>query len=513
MPRSMEIQSIHVEHLAWETLPTQYLVQVRYVDGKSENVVLLKDALLERYGNYLTSQEKSNLSLPDTNNVPCDSTIKPFEKLEENISNYLKANFPATSTTSTDIFEHAVLHTLGYNFVPEHCAFNGVFDNDKFNLLLRLPHKQSLHNFKRDLRTVLDGTPITLINEPPNKDNFVVRLQIPYHFINNKINAIYKSINKILESEKKREFYEFWNKSSTKKHESFAFTADNMQAQVKNHLHALFPRIDAWNTVLKFLVGKKTNIPFSKIKIINDVVCSHIDEYPQVTVNFKVKQSKKQTIALYRHEILRLALRPEESLLDTLEQQQEHIVPRDIQAFLQKTFRSQIVRDNNGKYHLTLIYPQSEKLRILEKFGVCFTDGIYSPVDEINYMKATLALKELSGIPCFKERLHRLKYCCKQLMWDELKKELAFCINFSAQTGLPIPYYQLAFELFEYATQLRSDDLIALLVDLFTDVVNHKSAYKKEMIIGAYKALEEIRQMRPKRKRRRQPTIRLPQPQ
>jgi hypothetical protein len=436
-----------------------------------------------------------------------------FYKFRDRVNDYLSENFPGISL-DTDIFEHALLYSLGYHFIPEKCQFGEEDENHLF-VKLRTPYGVSAEQFAIDLQKCIQGIfPISSTPLDPNesRERFVMQLTAPYIFMDTHHENLLSSIRYLLSTTERYEFYHFWDKYTKrykKKNDRHVVLAMSfIENEVGNKLKYPYDTDDVWNT----LVTKASNNA-KKLQILNKNVAISIDKWPQIEFLCK-EESGEKTIQLPRHKLVELISKPADLMKDSFDKYKyEFIFPPNIRTSIKKHTKTFFEYEENGNYYKIKLghYLRDEKQQLWTKFGIQETRS-YSwharsvsrqvdaddesrlyIFDRDNCIQAAIAIKEIAGEKCPVERLHSLLYYCYQPMWDKLTEKLYFFIDFASHTGLAIDYSELAFQLFDYAKENKIEKLFEILEGVFIFLTENRDKYLYKTIRRANEALHDIK--------------------
>ncbi|MDQ8039174.1 MAG: hypothetical protein REH83_02080 [Rickettsiella sp.] len=420
--------------------------------------------------------------------------IMKYSRLVAKINNYLADNFAGVST-STDIFEHTLLHFLGYNYVPEKCQFGPGEDDDSFFIYLRPPYGISSEQFRHDLESI--NHPIVIEPIEPNigAGNFVVRLTVPYGLIEqNDYSQLLSSMQYLLDNAERYEFYKYWDRF-IREVQNAALTITFIENKI-NLILLDYPYVssaEVWNAIVT-----NANRSEKKLKTLNRRVAIDIQNWPMI--NFCCEDDLgERMVSFSRSVIVKLITNPT-NLQDFLTSYSQHefILPHNIQAFVKKHLGHSFTRKEDNTYHINFYY--FEKKELLKKFGIkeirsyqTDTRTHYYVFDKDNYIKTLLAIKEIEGDKCLEERWHSLKYYCDKGDWFNLEKQLNFFLNFESYTGLKIDYSELVFRLFEFGKEkIATAELAQIIYDALLLLGENNVNCTREVKEKAYRILFEM---------------------
>ncbi len=407
--------------------------------------------------------------------------------LIETVNAYLRNNFPGVDT-STDIFEHAFLHFLGYNHIPEKCQFEPT--EETTTILLRTPHEMPLEKFKADLEECIQDYPISMELAEPNEANFVLCLSVPTSLISLNIDLIYSSINYLLLQKEKHNFYKYWTDYAKKN--GVVLSVRYLENTLMSSAESFdFSPQQLWDFVLT-----KANGTEEKLTIVRRNVHTNIEGWPKIVFHCKNEMDTEKEICLDRQAILRTIEDNSFEQFLISNNKSELILTADTKQFV----RGRIKRDiffKEDKFEIDLgYYLDKVKLDALNSYKFQYSTyrpqvsaertRIYS-FNKEDYCKVMLAFKEIEGVPCLTERVHQLNYYFENNYWSQLEHQLTFLIN------LPVDYTELAFTMFESAKRHSSEDLLEIVEKFLIKITENTLAkFPQAQIKKAHEALSEI---------------------
>lgn len=381
-----------------------------------------------------------------------------YEILNIQLNRYLTEKYSGVSL-HTDIFEHAFLRFLGYQFVPEKCQFDNNSRNNSLSIFLRTPYEVETSNFLSDLRICttgeFSGIRVEAIDLNSNPGKFCVCLSVPYSFIETYLSGIFQSINEILDNPLKIDFYRYWDIHAREYSVNLTIIGiENLICEkLLQYPYATFE--DVWSAIIQKNIGKATKVNFLEKEVFVDV-----NNFPKIIMIYE-ENGKKNKMALTRDQIVTMLL--EMNTLDKFltgdSTLQEFIIPSKIKQFIEKSYSLPFFKNRKCDFEIDLGYHYKVR-KTLEKYGIKEISS-YNPIegaershfyvyDKKNYPQLVLALKEMKGISCLDERWHQLTYYIRHQMWEQLNKELTFLLNLKTETDVEIDYTELLIRLYQY---------------------------------------------------------------
>ncbi|WP_218814897.1 hypothetical protein [Rickettsiella endosymbiont of Dermanyssus gallinae] len=365
------------------------------------------------------------------------------------------------NVTNIELFEHAFLHLIGYQFVPEKCrAYYKEGDNNYLCMLLKEPYKVDVNDFITHLKRCVTGKfssiSIQEILMGHNSRNFCANIKIPYPLIEEYLPKIVETIDLMLLDPIKLDFYRY-NHEYIKKH-GYSLAIINIKyllsLQLKNYPYADLPEI--WSAMAKKNAGLDKN---TELRFLQKEIASDIDNFPKVTITLQSKEGGVKKIDLTRQYIVATLANPYslDRFLTYDISQQEFLIP----AIKSKSSKISLSFNEAGNYEVDLGCSGYKALNSLEKFGIEASSYAifhsaeknirYCFYDKENYLRSVLAFKEIKGDRCFNERLHQLTYYIRNNRWEKLSTALDFFLNFKEETAISTDYTGLGFCLFDLA--------------------------------------------------------------
>ena len=416
-------------------------------------------------------------------------------QLTSRINDFLKEKFPGV-TTSTDIFEHALLYFLGCKHVPEKCQY-GVDESNTLCVKLRSPYGMPTETFRENLMECVEEYPIEYPIEietmQPNDSNFVLSLRIPMVLINEKITQIFSSMEYLLKSKERCDYYKYWTDHAQRHH--VAFTMVFLESTIKGCLPKvpLSSENEIWSSIITQAAQSDERLELSNTEVLTD-----FEGWPYLLFQCKDESGKVRLIKLPRHKIIETIETNFSDIKKELEAKKEMILPCNMDQFIPRKFGLR----EDGKYEIDLAYhTQYADEELLKQYGIQYTSYVpqvegprpergwhYYVFDPYNYIKFCLMLKEKQGVTCKEERLHQLKYYVNEKKWGGLEETLTFLIKMDQ-----IDYADLVFELFEDAKNELSDSYFILEETLLNITKDQSGRFSTQQIQKAHSSLLEIK--------------------
>lgn len=402
-----------------------------------------------------------------------------YENLNAQLNRYLNEKYPEVSL-HTDIFEHAFLRFLGYQFVPEKCQFEDSQSSNSLSIFLRTPYEVGISSFLSDLQICATGEfsaiSVEEIDPNLNQGRFCVRLSVPYSLIETYISVIFQSINITLEDPNKINFYRYWDIHARKY--NAGLTIIRMENLVNQKLLS-YPHLnsnDVWGAIIKKNSEKDTEIKFLKKQVLADII-----NYPKITLVYE-EDGNTNKINLTRDQIVATLENSNfDKLLISNITRQEFVPPIGINEFIKEKYHRTFTVNNEGYYEIDLGYHGRER-NILEKYGIKELSSYrpdvageqtrYYVYDKKTYLQLLIALKEIKGETCCEERLNQLIYYIDNQMWEELNKQLKFLLNLKSETGIQIDYSDLLISFYHQAKEKLPENTFELIEKICKYLVN-----------------------------------------
>lgn len=432
------------------------------------------------------------------------------DEFVEKINDWLDINFPGVST-STDLLEHALLLHLGCKFIPDRSLFGAHASfNEYRNVLQRIiisletPINMDTKEFQDHLKDCIKDT-LPLIELVVNCDenlnksmsaNFTTQLLIPFESLNALLPHIFSAMKKILD--KKFKFYKFWDQYCLEVHDT-ALTLVFLEENIQRFLleSPLSSKDEIWNSIITKAVKSEKKLTIIKQHAYNDV-----EKWPLIRFDCHDENGTEQQIELSRDVLLTVMNTEFTDIKKDLLANKELLIPDNMNKYARKILgNQQFYMNEEERYCIDLAYHQNFAEKLLAQYKIEFkklelTEGdlpergvkIYI-FDAHNYINYCLALKEIHGHACIKERIMQLKYYCREKKWVDLEHTLLFLINMDR-----VDYADLVFELFEHAKDNYLSDLLHTVEDALHCIANNKkNRFSTEQIKKANSQLVEVK--------------------
>jgi hypothetical protein len=428
--------------------------------------------------------------------------MENFARFVENLEAGLAEFFPGV-TRFSDVLEHLLLLYLGYNQneMPERCLHEE--EENYLSISCSAPYGVSNREFVESIKKLgkEKGIVVEEINSSTNTVDFIVKLKISDDFFKaNKAKLLEYMETDLLAKPEKYQLYRYWSyraEQYAREKQAQDMTPFSMIANIESRINFFSPYFFSgavWSAIVR-----KASVN-EKLVVLSEPIVDKLEYSYQIEFSCEDESGNRRTLRFSLNDIANLLRKP--ANLKGFLLANEFIPFPKANSFLQEKLHRQF-RLKSGKYEIDFgSHPELPSQ--LRKFGIAVNSS-YQPnmgdiprqlrqyaFDKKDYLKALLAIAEIKGRKCLKERSHSLEHYCVNKDWDKLREQLDFFLNFKARTGLDIDYTELAFGLFVYAKENEAAAELGQIIYEAMLFLTDEKRFPSEIIKKANDALYEI---------------------
>lgn len=423
-----------------------------------------------------------------------------FDEFVEKLESRLARFFPGV-TLDSDVLEHIVLLYFEYNQneMPEKCLYNNE-EGNCVSISFSTPYRVLNRKFVKDLKSLVKDKDIVVeeINSIANTIDFIVKLKISDDFFKANTAGLLECMETLLSDPEKYQLYRYWSYRAEQyvrekqAQDITPFSMINIESQI-NFFPPYFFSGAVWSAIVRKASANE------KLVVLSEPTIDKLEYSYQIEFSCE-DESCNKTLRFPLYDIVDL-IRTPDNLKDFL-LANEFIPFPNADAFLREKLHREF-RLKGDKYEIDLGFHPG-LVSQLKEFGIEAIPVVYSTTGDTpgrlqsyafakkDCFKTLLAVAEIQGRKCLKERRHTLEHYRVNKNWDKLREQLNFFLHFKANTGLNIDYTELAFELFDHAKENGATPELSQIICDAMLVLTDKERFSSETIKKANSALHEI---------------------